>query len=264
MRSRETNCWYARMLWLVRERVRASTLLLRPNQLRLSAFQAQPLPPQRRTFAAPESLNFVEIPIVWMYRHKIGLMSAADFLFTPSVQRVLTATLLQPARSYTLQELLALAASGRGNTQLQIEKLLTEGVLKEEPRRGRQRSIKANTAHFLFPELSSILRKTFGLAEPLKAALHPFIANIEEAFVFGSVAKGSDTERSDIDLIVVGTVYLPEVTEALHKLEQDLGRAVHLSLYESQEWSELVERDPVVKQISVGPRIQLVPDAQSR
>ena len=38
-------------------------------------------------------------------------MSAADFLFTPSVQRVLTATLANPGRSYTLEELLALAAS---------------------------------------------------------------------------------------------------------------------------------------------------------
>jgi len=190
-------------------------------------------------------------------------MSAADFLFTPSVQRVLAATLSQPYRAYTLQELLALAASGRGNTQLQIEKLVAAGVLQEEPRRGRQRSIRANRDYFLFPELSSIVRKTFGVAEPLKAALHPFSSNIEEAFVFGSIAKGTDTQGSDIDLIVVGAAPLLDLSEALHNLEQDLGRAVHLSLYEPQEWLELIERDPVVRQISSGPKIQLIPDAKT-
>jgi len=201
--------------------------------------------------------------MMWRYRHKTGLMSAADFLFTPSVQRVLAATLPQPDRSYTLQELLALAASGRGNTQAQIERLLAAGVLREEPRRGRQRSIRANTAHFLYPELSSIVRKTFGVAEPLKAVLQPFAGHIDEAFVFGSVAKGTDTQCSDLDVIVVGAVPLLELTEALHLLEQNLGRGVHVSVYERSEWRELVERDPVVGQIAAGPKIPLIPDAMS-
>lgn len=190
-------------------------------------------------------------------------MSAADFIFTPSVQRVLAATLAHPDRSYTLQELLSAAASGRGNTQLQIERLLRVGVLKEEPRRGRQRAIRANTNYFLYPELSSIVRKTFGVAEPLKDALRVFAPRIEEAFVFGSVAKGTDTERSDLDLAVIGTVALLEISEAVHNLEQLLGRAIHLSLYEPEEWRELVARDPVMRQIAEGPRIQLLPDAET-
>jgi hypothetical protein len=58
-------------------------------------------------------------------------MSAVDFLFTPSMQRVLSATLSHPERAYTLEELLSLADAGRGNTQKQIERLLVKGVLKE-------------------------------------------------------------------------------------------------------------------------------------
>lgn len=190
-------------------------------------------------------------------------MGAADFLFTPSVQRVLTATLSHPEREYTLEELLSLAATGRGNTQLQIERLLAAGVLKEEPRRGRQRSIKANTEYFLYPELSSIVRKSFGLAEPLKEALRPFAQSIREAFVFGSVAKGTDTQRSDVDLAVVGTPSLLELSEAVQNVEQKLGRAIHLNLYDPEEWRELVARDPVMGQIAQGPKLQLLPDAKT-
>lgn len=198
---------------------------------------------------------------MWIRLHKTGIMGAADFLFTPSMQRVLAATLTQPARPYTLEELLSLAASGRGNTQQQIERLLASGVLKEEPRRGRQRSIKANTEYFLYPELSSIARKSFGLAEPLRDALRPFAHSIEEAFVFGSVAKGTDTQRSDVDLAVVGTASLLELSEVVHNLEQKLGRAIHLNLYDPEEWRELVARDAVVAQIAQGPKLQLLPDA---
>jgi len=188
-------------------------------------------------------------------------MGAADFLFTPSVQRVLSTTFSHPGRAYTLEELLSVAATGRGSTQHQIERLVAAGVLKEEPRRGRQRSISANTKHFLYPELSSIVRKSFGLAEPLKETLHPFAHRIEEAFVFGSVAKGTDTESSDVDLIVVGDAPLLELTEAVHTLQQHLGRAIHLNLYDPAEWRELLARDPVMVQIAHGPKLRLIPDA---
>lgn len=186
-------------------------------------------------------------------------MSASDFLFTPSLQRVLGATLLQPERSYTLEELLVLANSGRGSTQQQIERLISAGVLLEEPRRGRQRSIKANATFFLYPELASIARKTFALTEPLSAALLPFSAHIERAFLFGSVVKGSDTSTSDIDLIVVGTASLLDLTDALQEVERAIGRAVHLNLYEPEEWAILSTSDPVMAQIANGPQTKLIP-----
>ena len=191
------------------------------------------------------------------------VMGAADFLFTPSVQKVLGATLTHPERTYTLRELMSLASKGRGGTQQQIERLLEAGVLVEERRRGRQRSIKANTEFFLYPELSSIARKSFGVKEPLQLALETFAANIEEAFVFGSVAKGTDGPRSDIDLAVIGTASLLDLNAALHVVERELGRPIHLSLYEPQEWRELMESDPVMARIAPGPKIELMKHAET-
>lgn len=190
-------------------------------------------------------------------------MGALDYLFTATVQRVLAATLLHPERAYTLEELLALAATGRGSAQQQIERLLEAGVLKEEPRRGRQRSIRANAEYFLYPELNSIACKSFGLAEPLSGALRPFAHDIQEAFVFGSVAKGTDTQSSDIDLAVIGTASLLELSEAVHHLEQKLVRKIHLSLYDPDEWRALVAQDPIVAQIAQGPKLRLLPDAKT-
>jgi uncharacterized protein len=182
----------------------------------------------------------------------------ADFLFTPGLQRVLGATLLQPERSFTLQELLRLADSGRGSAQKQVDRLVEVGVLREDARRGRQRSIRANTEFVLYPELLSIARKSFAVAEPLKEALAPFAERITSAFVFGSVAKGADGGRSDIDLIVIGSAPLLELSEALHSAEQVLMRPINFSLYEPAEWAALIEDDPIMAQIAQGPTLGIL------
>jgi len=190
-------------------------------------------------------------------------MSSVDFLFTPTVQRVLGVVLAHPDQSFTLQDLLRRAAAGRGSAQQQIDRLVEAGVLMEEPRRGRQRSIRANTAFFLYPELRSIALKTFGLAEPVRDALTPYADRIDEAFIFGSVVKGSDTDQSDVDVMIVGTVPQMELYEAATQLQQQLGRRVQFTVYEPAEWRDLTRDDPVVSQIFNGPKLQLIPHAKT-
>ena len=191
-------------------------------------------------------------------------MSSVDFLFTPTLQRVLCAVLTQPGQAFTLQDLLRRAGTGRGSAQQQIDRLVEAGVLIDEPRRGRQRSIRVNTEFFLYPELRSIALKTFGLAEPLRDALTPYLDRIEEAFIYGSVVKGSDTGASDIDVMIVGTVPPMELFEAASKLQQQLGRVVQFNVYEPTEWRDLMRNDPVLAQISAGPKLQVLPHAKTR
>lgn len=188
-------------------------------------------------------------------------MSAADFLLTLGMQKVLGWAFADPQRSFTLNELLARAGGGHGSSQRQIERLIAAGVLEEGPRRARQRSIKANTGYFLYAELRSIAMKSFGLAEPLLEALKPFEHEIEESFVFGSIASGTDTYRSDVDLIVVGDANLMALTNAMLHVERLIGRPVHLNLYTSTEWAHLKQTDPVLAQISEASRIRILPRA---
>lgn len=179
------------------------------------------------------------------------------------MQRVLALVFTDPERSFALNELLTSADGGRGGGQRQIEQLLVAGLLEEGPRRSRQRCIKVNTGFFLYPELRGIVLKSFGLAEPLRNALKPFEAQIDEAFVFGSVAKGTDTHNSDIDLIVVGEAPLMAMTDAMLEAGASLGRPVHLNLYRADEWAELRRTDPVLAQISEAAKIRIFPHATS-
>ena len=191
-------------------------------------------------------------------------MGSADFLLTPALQRVLRVVYADPERCFTLNELLRVADTGKGSTQKQIDRLVSAGVLFEEPRRGRQRSLKANTDFFLYPELLGITRKSFGLVEPLFDVLAPFSESITEAFVFGSVATQTDSHRSDIDLMVIGTPDFLELSERLLVTEQQLARPIHLNLYSPSEWDTLRKSDPVLSQIVAKDRLEIISNAKTR
>jgi predicted nucleotidyltransferase len=71
----------------------------------------------------------------------------------------------------------------------------------------------------------------------LRAALVPLGDAVRLALLYGSVAKGSDTAHSDIDLLVVSDeLMLEQVYEALTPVEQQLGHRVSPTLYTVAEF----------------------------
>lgn len=185
-------------------------------------------------------------------------MGIADFLISRRQQRLLAPLLTQSDRSYSLSELLRLSGAGRGAGQLQLQKLLSAGVVLDE-RVGNQRRIRVNTEFPLYSELRSICLKSFGLAERLRTVLKPLGRRVQHASVFGSVARNTDRHDSDIDLMVVGTVTLIKLNEVLAPLEAELGRKIHVNLYAPREW-ERAKRDKVVAAMLAEPILKIIPD----
>jgi predicted nucleotidyltransferase len=186
-------------------------------------------------------------------------MSSADFLFTQTVQRILGATLGTPTKAFTLLDLVRLGGAGRGGTQLQVEKLLKAGVLVEDARAGNQRRIRANTDHFLYVELRSIAIKSFGLVAPIREAVRKRAPRVREAFVFGSIAKGTDSHASDVDLMLIGQMSAKQRYDLSLELLDRLGREVHINVYGEVEWKNLLHSDPVLAQIARGPKLKVLP-----
>jgi predicted nucleotidyltransferase len=157
--------------------------------------------------------------------------SLSDALFTHTQQRVLGALFGVPGRSFSVSELIQCTGAGSGAVQREVARLAGSGLLAVEVI-GRQKRYRANPESPIHDELASIVRKTFGLAAPLREALATFGQAIRAAFVFGSVAKGEDTDRSDIDLMVVSdTLGYGELMAALEPLSEALGRRVNPTVH---------------------------------
>ena len=128
--------------------------------------------------------------------------SLSNALFPGTKQRVLGILYGQPDRSFYARELIKLAASGSGAVQRELATLTASGLVSVK-QVGNQKHYQANAHSPIYAELRAIIQKTVGLADPIRHALQAMSDKIQAAFVYGSVAKKTDTANSDIDLMVI-------------------------------------------------------------
>lgn len=165
-----------------------------------------------------------------------GASALADALFTSTQQRVLALLFGQPRRDFFVTEIIELAGSGRGAVQRELVRLAESG-LAIVSRSGNRKYYRANSDSPLFDEICGIVRKTFGVEESVRVALQPVADGLVLAVLYGSVARGTDTAASDIDLLLVSDeLTLEAAYAALAPVEEQLGRRVNPTIYTTDEY----------------------------
>jgi predicted nucleotidyltransferase len=185
--------------------------------------------------------------------------SISDALFTKTQQRVLGLLFGNADRSFHSNEVVRLSGVGTGTVQRELASLVGSGLVTAG-RIGNQKHYQANRAAPIFEELRGIALKTFGLADVLRGRLEPIAQDMAVAFIYGSIAKGSDTARSDIDVLIVSDrLAFTDVIEALGDAHELLGRAVNPSIYRRVEFEKKAsEEGGFLARVIEGPRIFLI------
>ena len=186
----------------------------------------------------------------------IGL---ADALFSKVQQRVLGLLFVNANRSFYTNEIVRFVDSGVGVVQRELEKLAQSGLVTVH-KIGNQKHFQANPDAPIFAELRGIMLKTVGLADILRLALLPLSDKIQAAFIYGSIAKGKDTSKSDIDVLIIGNgLAYADMYDALSANESSLGRPVNPSIYSMQELQrKLAEDNTFVSRVLEQPKIFLI------
>jgi len=103
---------------------------------------------------------------------------------------------------------------------------------------GTLRRFQANPQTPVYAELVALTRKTLGVVPVLRNALLPLKPKLQSAWIYGSVAKQTDTARSDIDVMLVGNdLLLSQVLTVLEPAEAQLGRKINPSCFTPQEFA---------------------------
>lgn len=179
-----------------------------------------------------------------------------------SVRRDVLALLFgRPDERFYLREILRAAGGGSGAVQRELRDLVAAGLVQRQAR-GHQVYFSANPESPIFPELRSIVAKTAGAVDVLRAALAALVeeARIAAAFVYGSVARGSHSTGSDVDLIVVGDATLSEVASAIRPAEDRLGREINPSVYTAGEFRQRMMSSHFLKRVLAGPKLFIAGD----
>jgi predicted nucleotidyltransferase len=183
----------------------------------------------------------------------VGISNA---LFSKVQQRVLALIFGQPDRSFYTSEIMRSVQSGTGAVERELSRLQRSGLVSVE-RIGNQKHYRANQQSPIFAELQSLVIKTVALTEPLRKSLEPCADKIKTAFVYGSVAKGVDTARSDIDLMLIGDdLNYFELYAALQNVESALGRRVSPTFLSPKDWRRKAsEKGSFIGKVKALPKV---------
>ncbi len=169
---------------------------------------------------------------------------------------------LNPAASYYLRELERRLNVSVGTLARELKQFSQEGLLHREAR-GKEVFYRVNQAHPLYAEIKGIVEKTRGIPVRLAEGLQP-IRSIQQAYLYGSFAKGTPAANSDIDLLLIG-----KETSASKKLLKDLetrfGRTINATTYAPLEFeAKRRDRSEFLFEVMRSPLIQLKPESSHR
>ena len=115
----------------------------------------------------------------------------------------------------------------------------------------------ANAEHPLYPELHGLVNKTAGLVDILRKALVSH--HVQHAFVFGSVANGTERANSDVDLMVVGATGVRDIAGALSSASEAIGRDVTPYVFTEAEWqSRLARKEHFVTSVMASSKLFVI------
>lgn len=188
----------------------------------------------------------------------------AQALFTPAQQKLLGLLFVRVNQGFHLNEIMRLTGLGSASAQRELRRLNDAGLIISE-RIGNVRRFWPNKDSLVYPELSGLVQKTFGLVGVLHSTLMPLSRQLRVAFVYGATAQGEDRLSGDVDLLLIGddTNY-GELLSSLAPAERTLRRKINPNLYSVADFKRrLREQQPFLMRVLEQPKIFVTGDADA-
>lgn len=122
--------------------------------------------------------------------------------------------------------------------RVELNRLTKAGLLETETD-GRTKLYRANTAHSLFPDLHSLVKKYMGIDQVIERVLSQ-LGTVELAFITGDYAKGNDS--GIIDVVMVGKINRDYLAQLIEKTELLIKRKIRPLVLTREELSEMREQ----------------------
>ncbi len=164
-----------------------------------------------------------------------------------------------PNKKYYLRELERILNFSVGNIRRELINLESAGLFLSE-NKGNLVYYYLNQSYPLLKELKSIISKTFASLKMSQNISKKF-DGINQAFIYGSFARGNEREDSDIDLLIIGKVDEYKLIEEKGKLERKLQKEINYAIYGKKDFNKKKkEGNPFILDILQGKKIFLIGD----
>lgn len=183
-------------------------------------------------------------------------------LFRSEMQvRLLALLLLQPERSWTLQELSDTLGAPQSSVHRELGRAESAGIIRRDAT-VRPHRFRAATDEPLHEPLAILLSRSVGVEEQLRTTLER--PGVSAAVIYGSWASGTRRPDSDIDVLVVGDADLRELRRLVRPVGKTAGRTIDLTVLTADEFQGLLaDRSSFARRVLEAPTTPLVGDLTS-
>lgn len=183
-------------------------------------------------------------------------------LFRSEMQvRLLALVLLQPERSWALQDLADVLDAPQSSVHRELLRAKDSGLINRDAT-ARPHRFQAAPEDALYEPLTELLRRSVGIEEQLRAALQA--PDVLIAVIHGSWVSGNRRPDSDIDVLVIGDTDMRELRRRVRPVGKAAGRSIDLTVLGVDEFRRLcVERSSFARRLLDAPTLPLVGDLDS-
>lgn len=186
----------------------------------------------------------------------------ADLVTSQSRVKLLTVFLSFPSEMFHVRELVRRTGDEINAVRRELAFLEKKGILIKEPRANRVYYSLSKTYPFYY-DLLELGVKTIGLGgEIIKSRAK--LGKIKYTMFSGSFARRSKKSPDSVDLLLVGTVVLPELSLLVRNEEKRLGSEINYTVMTEEELEfRKKKHDPFILEILAKSRVMLIGDEEN-
>ncbi len=182
-----------------------------------------------------------------------------DLITSKTRVKLLTIFLSNPSEMYHVRELVRRSDEEINAVRRELIILEKKGILKREQRANRVYYFLDKSYPFYF-DLIKIYGKMGGLGGDI-VKNRVKLGKIKYAMLSGKFVMGIRDNPEDVDLLVVGTVVLPELTLLVRNEELRKNQEINYTVMTEEEFNFRKRRnDPFITSIIYGSRVMLIGD----
>ena len=188
-------------------------------------------------------------------------MLLSDLITSKTRVKILALFLDNPNDMFHVREVVRRVGEEINAVRRELIHLEKKGILKREPRVNRvYYYLDKNYPHFF--DLLSIQAKNTGLgANIIKNRIR--LGKIKFAMLSGKFARGIRDNPEEVDLLVVGTVVLPELSLLIKEEEEKRKHEINYTVMTEEEFNfRKRRRDPFITSVIYGSRVMLIGDEE--
>ena len=186
----------------------------------------------------------------------------SDLITSQSRIKLLNVFFQTPFEMFHVRELVRRTNDEINAVRRELAFLEKHGILTKEQRANRVYYMLDKNYPFYF-DLLRIGAKSVGLgAQILKNRVK--LGKIKYAYLSGKFVRNLPKGENDVDLLLVGTVVLPEIALIVRNEEARTGTEVNYTVMTEEEFSlRKTRNDPFIKQALYNSRIMLIGDEEA-